>query len=62
MKARKIYLTGSEVKYLQMLVCADMNIRNAAVIHAVSHGTDYVDPAIDIASSIIEKIDDAKES
>lgn len=61
MKARKIYFSGQEIKYVQMLVCADAKIRNEALIHAVSHGDNYDDPAIELGSSIIEKIDAARE-
>lgn len=42
-----------------MLLAVEFSVKNERVLHALSHGSDFLDPDMNILASIQTKIDDA---
>ncbi len=59
-KRQRITINKGEREYLELLVNSDLKMRGDAMIHAVSHGSDYEDPGMDVANSILSKIANAE--
>ena len=52
-KGNNMKLDEQAINYLAMLVNADMKKRVDLQVHAISHGSDYADPTIDVCCVIL---------